>query len=126
MRRSRDRGMDTSSQCNRAWLLRRSLTNVSGFGARGLHRADRRWESCRLVRLLRQTHLPARRPGFIFHGMGRTLNGAVRLGQWQRILSSPTLPADILLTTNGLFDLTRVGTWRSVLPVTIQATFPRG
>src|ERR1700757_1623938 len=69
--------MDTSSQCNAAWLLHRSLTNVSGFGARGLHRADRQWESCRLVGLLRQTHLPTRSLGFIFHGMGRTLNGAV-------------------------------------------------
>jgi len=32
---------------------------------------------CRLVGLLRQTHLPALSLGFIFHGMGRTLNGTV-------------------------------------------------
>jgi hypothetical protein len=74
---SRHHGMDTSSQCNEAWLLCRSLTNVSGFGARGLHRADRQWENCRLVGLLRQTHLPALSLGFLFHGMDRTLNGAV-------------------------------------------------
>jgi hypothetical protein len=85
----------TSSQCNEA-LLRRSLTNVSGFGARGLHRADRQWESRRLVGLLRRTYLPTLSLGFIFHGMGRTLNGAVRLGRWQRILS---WPAHSLLTS---------------------------
>jgi hypothetical protein len=70
-------------------LLRRILTNVSGFGARGLHRADRQWESCRVVGLLRQTYLSTRSLGFIFHGMGSTLNGVVRPGRWQRILSWP-------------------------------------
>jgi len=35
------------------------------------------------------------------------MNGAVRPGRWERILSWPGAPATyILLITNGLFDLT--------------------
>src|SRR5260370_31645769 len=56
-------------------FLRRTLTKGSSLAARDLHRSDRQRQDYRLGRLLRRTDLQADSLGFVFHGMGRTLNG---------------------------------------------------
>ena len=69
--------MDTSSYVNRAFL-RRTLAKGSSLGTRGFHCADRQRQDYRLGGLLRRTGLPARSFGFVFHGMGRTVNESAR------------------------------------------------
>ena len=55
-------------------LLRQTLTKGSRLVARGVHRARRKWQDHRLVRLLRWTRVQAHGFGFVFHRVGRALN----------------------------------------------------